>query len=222
MPTAQAMTPKYAPISSSQEDCNTIKSKSALTSLSAPTQTPVPLELDTIHLMKDKAKKVEAHSPYPETQTLVSLSRPASHGQRIEQELSTVLNNVSLEAHEVLNIEEERREFKPEGSQSSVTRQIQPPLLLGDITNRSVGGAGSNSDCGSEGAEDEAAVLEVPDTARLLPLHDPDLYVVMANGTHSVPQYAEVAYPDYFGHVAPTFKEPLLERLYGVQRSDIF
>uniref|UniRef100_A0AAQ6IIV4 Cytosolic carboxypeptidase 1 n=1 Tax=Anabas testudineus TaxID=64144 RepID=A0AAQ6IIV4_ANATE len=81
------------------------------------------------------------------------------------------------------------------------------------------------SDCGSEGAEDEigeGAVLEVPDTARLLPLHDPDLYVEMVKGTQSVPQYAEVAYPDYFGHVAPTLREPLLERVYGVQRSKIF
>uniref|UniRef100_A0A4W6GCR9 Cytosolic carboxypeptidase 1 n=1 Tax=Lates calcarifer TaxID=8187 RepID=A0A4W6GCR9_LATCA len=81
------------------------------------------------------------------------------------------------------------------------------------------------SDCGSEGADDEGgegAVLEVPDTALLLSLHDPDLYVEMVKGTHSVPQYAEVAYPDYFGHVAPTFREPLLERVYGVQRSKIF
>uniref|UniRef100_A0AAX7W1X6 Cytosolic carboxypeptidase 1 n=1 Tax=Astatotilapia calliptera TaxID=8154 RepID=A0AAX7W1X6_ASTCA len=101
--------------------------------------------------------------------------------------------------------------------------QPPSPLLLGDIATRRVGGGGS--DCGSEGAEDEGgegAVLEVPDTALLLPLHDPDLYVEMVKGTRSVPQYAEVAYPDYFGHVAPTFKEPHLERVYGVQRSKIF
>uniref|UniRef100_A0A3P8QDX9 tubulin-glutamate carboxypeptidase n=1 Tax=Astatotilapia calliptera TaxID=8154 RepID=A0A3P8QDX9_ASTCA len=106
---------------------------------------------------------------------------------------------------------------------SYATRHIQSPLLLGDIATRRVGGGGS--DCGSEGAEDEGgegAVLEVPDTALLLPLHDPDLYVEMVKGTRSVPQYAEVAYPDYFGHVAPTFKEPHLERVYGVQRSKIF
>uniref|UniRef100_A0A671VAY5 tubulin-glutamate carboxypeptidase n=1 Tax=Sparus aurata TaxID=8175 RepID=A0A671VAY5_SPAAU len=107
------------------------------------------------------------------------------------------------------------------------TRHIQSPLLLGGIASRRVGGGGSNfgSDCGSEGTEDEGgegAVLEVPDTALLLPLHDPDLYVEMVKGTRSVPEYAEVAYPDYFGHVAPTFKEPLLERVYGVQRSKIY
>uniref|UniRef100_A0A665VGB2 Cytosolic carboxypeptidase 1 n=1 Tax=Echeneis naucrates TaxID=173247 RepID=A0A665VGB2_ECHNA len=107
------------------------------------------------------------------------------------------------------------------------TLELDSPLLLGGIASRRVGGGGSNwgSDCGSEGPEDEGgegAVLEVPDTALLLSLHDPDLYVEMVKGTHSVPQYAEVAYPDYFGHVAPTFREPLLERLYGVQRSKIF
>uniref|UniRef100_A0A6Q2YVB0 Cytosolic carboxypeptidase 1 n=1 Tax=Esox lucius TaxID=8010 RepID=A0A6Q2YVB0_ESOLU len=76
-----------------------------------------------------------------------------------------------------------------------------------------------------EGAEedgDEGAVLEVPDTALLLPLHDPDLYVEMVKSTRSVPQYSQVAYPDYFGHVAPTFREHILERVYGVQRTKIF
>uniref|UniRef100_A0A672IYM4 tubulin-glutamate carboxypeptidase n=1 Tax=Salarias fasciatus TaxID=181472 RepID=A0A672IYM4_SALFA len=117
---------------------------------------------------------------------------------------------------------------KQEGSPVSATRHIQSPLLLGGIAARRVGGGGGSnwgSDCGSEGAEDESvegAVLEVPDTALLLPLHDPDLYVEMVKGTNSVPQYAEVAYPDYFGHVAPTFREPLLDRVYGVQRSKIF
>uniref|UniRef100_A0A8C5ELS2 Cytosolic carboxypeptidase 1 n=1 Tax=Gouania willdenowi TaxID=441366 RepID=A0A8C5ELS2_GOUWI len=82
--------------------------------------------------------------------------------------------------------------------------------ILGEICARRGGGGASTwgSDCGSE--------------ALLLPLHDPDLYVEMVKGTKSVPQYAEVAYPDYFGHVAPTFREPLLERVYGVQRSKIF
>lgn len=112
---------------------------------------------------------------------------------------------------------------KQDESSVHATRHIQSPLLLGEIATRRVGGGGSNwgSDCGSEGTEDEVGeggVLEVPDTARILPLHDPDLYVEMVKGTHSVPQYAEVAYPDYFGHVAPKLREPLLERVNGVQR----
>uniref|UniRef100_A0A668AJS6 Cytosolic carboxypeptidase 1 n=1 Tax=Myripristis murdjan TaxID=586833 RepID=A0A668AJS6_9TELE len=113
-------------------------------------------------------------------------------------------------------------------TQATIPSHIQSPLLLGGIAARRVGGGGGStggSDCGSEGPEEEGgegAVLEVPDTALLLPLHDPDLYVEMVKGTRSVPHYSEVAYPDYFGHVAPTFREPLLERVYGVQRSKIF
>lgn len=226
MPTAQALSPKHVPVSSSQGDYNPVKGKRTLSSLSASIPTPpVPLELDTIHLTKDQAKKEEAHIPSPDTQTVdtqtsvSSLTKPPSQGQFIEQELATMLECVSLEDEGVLNAEG-GREAKQEGSPVNATRHIQSPLLLGDIPTRRVGGGGSNwgSDCGSEGAEDEGAVLEVPDTAQLLPLHDPDLYVEMVKGTHSVPQYAEVAYPDYFGHVAPTFREPLLERVYGVQR----
>jgi len=141
----------------------------------------------------------------------------------IEQELTHPLECVSLDDEGGPNAEEGSEGVKHGDSPVNSTRHIQSPLLLGGIPTRRVGGGGSNwgSDCGSEGADDEGgegAVLEVPDTALLLPLHDPDLYVEMVKGTHSVPQYAEVAYPDYFGHVAPTFSEPLLERLYGVQR----
>uniref|UniRef100_A0A7N9AYP3 tubulin-glutamate carboxypeptidase n=1 Tax=Mastacembelus armatus TaxID=205130 RepID=A0A7N9AYP3_9TELE len=178
VPTAQALSPKHAPVPHSPEECNTTEGQH--TQLSPPVPTPppaplTPLELDAIHLTKDQDRKEKAYIPSPDGHTtLSSLSRPSSQGQRIEQELAHV---------------------------------------------------NWGSDCGSEGAEDEGgegAVLEVPDTALLLPLHDPDLYVEMVEGTHSVPQYAEVAYPDYFGHVAPTFREPLLERVYGVQRSKIF
>ncbi|XP_056319019.1 cytosolic carboxypeptidase 1 isoform X2 [Danio aesculapii] len=74
--------------------------------------------------------------------------------------------------------------------------------------------------CQDEGGEQ--SVLEVPDTAALLPLHDPELYLEMVKSTRSVPGYTEVAYPDYFGHVALNLREPILERVYGVQRTKIF
>ncbi|XP_056380356.1 cytosolic carboxypeptidase 1 isoform X2 [Hyla sarda] len=61
----------------------------------------------------------------------------------------------------------------------------------------------------------------VLDNESLLPLHDPDLYIETVKNTKSVPEYSEVAYPDYFGHVPPFFKEPILERPYGVQRTKI-
>uniref|UniRef100_A0A7N9CV16 Cytosolic carboxypeptidase 1 n=1 Tax=Macaca fascicularis TaxID=9541 RepID=A0A7N9CV16_MACFA len=64
----------------------------------------------------------------------------------------------------------------------------------------------------------EQASVEVPDGPTL---HDPDLYIEIVKNTKSVPEYSEVAYPDYFGHVPPPFKEPILERPYGVQRTKI-
>uniref|UniRef100_A0A8C8J8W3 Cytosolic carboxypeptidase 1 n=1 Tax=Oncorhynchus tshawytscha TaxID=74940 RepID=A0A8C8J8W3_ONCTS len=106
----------------------------------------------------------------------------------------------------------------------SQVRPQQPPLLAGGVAAQQGGGA--EETLAEEWAEEEeggeGAVLEVPDTALLLPLHDPDLYVEMVKSTRSVPQYSEVAYPDYFGHVAPTFREHILERVYGVQRTKIF
>nr|XP_028604721.1 cytosolic carboxypeptidase 1 isoform X1 [Podarcis muralis]XP_028604722.1 cytosolic carboxypeptidase 1 isoform X1 [Podarcis muralis]XP_028604723.1 cytosolic carboxypeptidase 1 isoform X1 [Podarcis muralis] len=61
----------------------------------------------------------------------------------------------------------------------------------------------------------EQVTLEAPDK---LQLHDPELYIEVVKNTKSVPEYSEVAYPDYFGHFPPPFKEPILERPYGVQR----
>lgn len=65
---------------------------------------------------------------------------------------------------------------------------------------------------------DGQGLQSVLDAENLLPLHDPDLYIEIVKNTKSVPEYSEVAYPDYFGHVPPFFKEPILERPYGVQR----
>ncbi|XP_029960613.1 cytosolic carboxypeptidase 1 isoform X3 [Salarias fasciatus] len=236
VPTAQALSPKHDPKPSSPEDHNSFRGQRAeppppppcgpSPSLPPPL---TPLQLDTIHLTKDQDQKEEAGIPSPDGhKTLSPFARPPSQGQVIEQSLARSLECVSLEEEGRLNAEEALKGVKQEGSPVSATRHIQSPLLLGGIAARRVGGGGGSnwgSDCGSEGAEDESvegAVLEVPDTALLLPLHDPDLYVEMVKGTNSVPQYAEVAYPDYFGHVAPTFREPLLDRVYGVQRSKIF
>ncbi|XP_005304370.1 cytosolic carboxypeptidase 1 isoform X1 [Chrysemys picta bellii] len=73
-------------------------------------------------------------------------------------------------------------------------------------------------DDSSSHSSGEQVMLEVPD---ILPLHDPDLYIEIVKNTKSVPEYSEVAYPDYFGHIPPPFKEPILERPYGVQRTKI-
>ncbi|KFW76554.1 Cytosolic carboxypeptidase 1, partial [Manacus vitellinus] len=64
----------------------------------------------------------------------------------------------------------------------------------------------------------EQVMLEVSDVSSV---HDCDLYIEMVKSTKSIPEYSEVAYPDYFGHIPPPFKEPILERPYGVQRTKI-
>ncbi|XP_061527813.1 cytosolic carboxypeptidase 1 isoform X1 [Phycodurus eques] len=166
---------------------------------SAPAPTIPPLQLETSQFGKDFNTKEEAHN------------------QPVEQDWSQAPEYVSLNADEM--------RVKQKGSPISAPKPTQSPLLLEGIAIRCLAAGGGGSDCGSEGGEDEGsegAVLEVPDTAQLLPLHDLDLYVEMVKGTKSVPHYTEVAYPDYFGHVPPTYRESLLERLYGVQRSKIF
>ncbi|KAJ7411580.1 cytosolic carboxypeptidase 1 isoform X1 [Pitangus sulphuratus] len=64
----------------------------------------------------------------------------------------------------------------------------------------------------------EQVMLQVSDISSV---HDCDLYIEMVKTTKSIPEYSEVAYPDYFGHIPPPFKEPILERPYGVQRTKI-
>ncbi|XP_078070577.1 cytosolic carboxypeptidase 1 isoform X2 [Mustelus asterias] len=71
-------------------------------------------------------------------------------------------------------------------------------------------------------SSEEPGISELPEPGTLQPLHDCDLYVEIVKKTKSVPEYSEVAYPDYFGHIPPPFKEHLIERPYGVQRTKIF
>lgn len=232
VPTAQAFSPKHTSLPKDPQ-------LPLPASTSSPPAPLAPLQLDNIHVSKDQEKTYtgknthlaeEAHIPATNTyeRSPSPLGRPSPDTETIEKELAHVLERVSLDTLDgVLPRSAEEAHMGVKQEDVNVTRQIQSPLLLGGLSTRRSGGGGSNwsSDCGSEGPEDEAAegaVLEVPDTALLLPLHDPDLYVEMVKGTLSVPQYAEVAYPDYFGHVAPTFREPLLERIYGVQRAKIF
>ncbi|XP_038190132.1 cytosolic carboxypeptidase 1 isoform X2 [Arvicola amphibius] len=75
-----------------------------------------------------------------------------------------------------------------------------------------------DEDSESNSSVEQASSVEVPDGPTL---HDPDLYIEIVKSTKSVPEYSEVAYPDYFGHIPPPFKEPILERPYGVQRTKI-
>ncbi|XP_030910041.2 cytosolic carboxypeptidase 1 isoform X3 [Melopsittacus undulatus] len=79
-------------------------------------------------------------------------------------------------------------------------------------------GVDSEEEDSRSSSSGEQVMLEVSDIS---PVHDCDLYIEMVKTTKSIPEYSEVAYPDYFGHIPPPFKEPILERLYGVQRTKI-
>ncbi|XP_015704707.1 cytosolic carboxypeptidase 1 isoform X1 [Coturnix japonica] len=79
-------------------------------------------------------------------------------------------------------------------------------------------GVESEEEDSKSSSSGEQVVLEVSDVS---PVHDCDLYIEMVKTTKSIPEYTEVAYPDYFGHIPPPFKEPILERPYGVQRTKI-
>ncbi|KFO62790.1 Cytosolic carboxypeptidase 1, partial [Corvus brachyrhynchos] len=79
-------------------------------------------------------------------------------------------------------------------------------------------GVDSEEEDSRSSSSGEHVMLEVSDVS---PVHDCDLYIEMVKSTKSIPEYSEVAYPDYFGHIPPPFKEPILERPYGVQRTKI-
>ncbi|XP_008945487.1 PREDICTED: cytosolic carboxypeptidase 1 isoform X2 [Merops nubicus] len=79
-------------------------------------------------------------------------------------------------------------------------------------------GVDSEEEDSRSSSSEEQVMLEVSDIS---PVHDCNLYIEMVKTTKSIPEYSEVAYPDYFGHIPPPFKEPILERPYGVQRTKI-
>lgn len=222
VPTAQSLSPNRVRSPRSQENCHSSRTRHSPAVSPSPTSAPpggvAPLDIDGIHLIQEQGQKGQL----PNMDSALSTLKTFSQEAMTEQDISRVLDSVSLDCEKSFSSEE----LKLEGSVVNTTRHILSPLLVGGIPAcRLVGMDRSNrgSECSSEGPEDEGGeILEVPDTAQMLTLHDPELYVEMVKGTRSVPQYAEVAYPDYFGHVAPTCREPLLERVYGVQRSKIF
>ncbi|CAB1321578.1 unnamed protein product [Coregonus sp. 'balchen'] len=198
VPTAQALPPKHPTAAPLQGECHLAKGEHPHPEASppAPAATPAPvhpLDLDTINITKDQDGCCDHSQIQP---------HPG-----LEQELVQGLERVALEGA--------GPQGRAGGGGGVNRHNRQPPLLAARQ-----GGGAEETLAEEEGGE--GAVLEVPDTALLLPLHDPDLYVEMVKSTSSVPQYSEVAYPDYFGHVAPTFREHILERVYGVQRTKIF
>ncbi|XP_072326681.1 cytosolic carboxypeptidase 4 [Scyliorhinus torazame] len=56
----------------------------------------------------------------------------------------------------------------------------------------------------------------------MIPFHDPYVYTIMAEKTKSATDYQTLAFPDYWGHTAPLYQEPLTGQWCGHQRDKIF
>ncbi|KAM6119333.1 LOW QUALITY PROTEIN: cytosolic carboxypeptidase 4 [Pterocles gutturalis] len=54
-----------------------------------------------------------------------------------------------------------------------------------------------------------------------IPFHSPCFYVARAKCVKSVPDYKDLAFPDFWGHQPPPYSKPMLERKYGVQRDKV-
>lgn len=51
-----------------------------------------------------------------------------------------------------------------------------------------------------------------------IPFHSPHFYIARAKCVKSIPDYKDLAFPDFWGHQPPPYSKPMLERKYGVQR----
>ncbi|KFP34107.1 Cytosolic carboxypeptidase 4, partial [Colius striatus] len=54
-----------------------------------------------------------------------------------------------------------------------------------------------------------------------IPFHSPHFYTARAKCVKSIPDYKDLAFPDFWGHQPPPYSKPMLERKYGVQRDKI-
>nr|XP_015198902.1 PREDICTED: cytosolic carboxypeptidase 4 isoform X2 [Lepisosteus oculatus] len=52
--------------------------------------------------------------------------------------------------------------------------------------------------------------------------HDPRLYATTAVNTKSIARYSVLAFPDFWGHLPPPYRQPCAERKEGVQRKKVF
>ncbi|NWX47061.1 CBPC4 carboxypeptidase, partial [Steatornis caripensis] len=54
-----------------------------------------------------------------------------------------------------------------------------------------------------------------------IPFHSPRCYIARAKCAKSIPDYKDLAFPDFWGHQPPPYSKPMLERKYGVQRDKV-
>ncbi|XP_058851597.1 cytosolic carboxypeptidase 4-like isoform X1 [Acipenser ruthenus] len=55
-----------------------------------------------------------------------------------------------------------------------------------------------------------------------IPGHDPRVYTSTAANTKSIAGYSVLAFPDFWGHLPPPYRQPMAQRRQGVQRSKVF
>ncbi|NWS38085.1 CBPC4 carboxypeptidase, partial [Probosciger aterrimus] len=54
-----------------------------------------------------------------------------------------------------------------------------------------------------------------------IPFHSPHFYIARAKRVKSIPDYKDLAFPDFWGHQPPSYSKSMLERKYGVQRDKV-
>ncbi|XP_010136268.1 PREDICTED: cytosolic carboxypeptidase 4, partial [Buceros rhinoceros silvestris] len=54
-----------------------------------------------------------------------------------------------------------------------------------------------------------------------IPFHSPHFYMARAKCVKSIPDYKDLAFPDFWGHQPPPYSKPVLERKNGVQRDRV-
>ncbi|NXC65813.1 CBPC4 carboxypeptidase, partial [Anhinga anhinga] len=54
-----------------------------------------------------------------------------------------------------------------------------------------------------------------------IPFHSPRFYIARAKCAKSIPDYKDLAFPDFWGHQPPPCSKPMVERKYGIQRDKV-
>ncbi|XP_064312273.1 cytosolic carboxypeptidase 4 [Phalacrocorax carbo] len=54
-----------------------------------------------------------------------------------------------------------------------------------------------------------------------IPFHSPHFYIARAKRVKSIPDYKDLAFPDFWGHQPPPYSKPMVERKYGIQRDKV-
>uniref|UniRef100_W5NB59 tubulin-glutamate carboxypeptidase n=1 Tax=Lepisosteus oculatus TaxID=7918 RepID=W5NB59_LEPOC len=107
------------------------------------------------------------------------------------------------------------------GSETKPCDRAPSPIRSKSLSSESPG-AGMvdlDSDSEAEDSSDEDGLLDMEFDPRH---HDPRLYATTAVNTKSIARYSVLAFPDFWGHLPPPYRQPCAERKEGVQRKKVF